>query len=163
MTVKHSFIRNVIIAGVVSAGLAACIETAGNERIAVDDRVSAAKARSATTAKVAAKSSVGAPAKAAAASAKMSVPDQARAQLKRQCMAEHSGPFRTDSATASECDCFAGTVVNSLRPDDLDFYIAYEVVPTLSGTRPEDVKMKCGIAVLDRSGSRGSLAAPGPS
>jgi len=155
---EHSCIRNVIIAGIVSVGLAACIETAGNERIAVNESVSAAKARGATPAKTPASASAK-----SAASSKMSLPDQVRAQLKRECMAEHSGPFRTDSATGSECDCFAGTVVSSLRPSDLDFYITYDVIPTLSGTRPQEVKKTCGIAVLDRSGPRGPLAAPGPS
>jgi hypothetical protein len=59
-----------------------------------------------------------------------------------------------------QCECFAGTVAKSMRRDDQEFYTQYGVVPTLTAARPDDVKKQCGIAVIDRSGSRGRLPPP---
>lgn len=145
--------RNMLAVVLISTALAACIETAGSDRLSTSEPASGAKARSQASAKSAPDKS--APAKSAAAPSSQSLPDQARAQLQKECMTEHSGPYRTNSATAGECSCFAGTVVKQLRPADIEFYMTYDVVPTLSGTRPEDVKKQCGIAVVDRSGPRG--------
>lgn len=145
--------RNALLAALITLALAACVETTGNERISASE---AAKARGAAIAK----SPTPVAAKSAATATKLSLPDQVRARLRQECMAEHSGAFRTDSASDAECECYAGTVVKALRPTDLDFYMSYNVVPTLSGTRPEDVKKGCGIKLLDRSGSRGPAPAP---
>jgi hypothetical protein len=148
-------LRNALIAALVTFALAACVETTSNERIAASEP---AKARNAP----AAAKTPPAATKLAAAATKMSLPDQARARLRQECMSEHSGPFRKDSATDAECECYAGTVVKALRPADIDFYMNYDVVPTLSGTRPEDVKKSCGIKLLDQSGSRSRAPATVP-
>jgi hypothetical protein len=53
-----------------------------------------------------------------------------------------------------QCDCFVGAVVKSMSKDDREFYTQYNVVPTLTAARPNDVKKQCGITVIDQSGPR---------
>ena len=104
----------------------------------------------------------GKPAPAKAHAAKTALPEQVRTRLRQECISEHGGPLRVDAASDAQCECYATNVVKALRPDDLEFYVNYNVVPTLSGTRPENVKKACGIKLLDQSGSRSRPLAPPP-
>jgi len=94
--------------------------------------------------------------------AKTALPEQVRTRLRQECISEHGGAFRVDAASDAQCECYATNVVKALRPDDLEFYMNYNVVPTLSGTRPENVKKSCGIKLLDQSGSRSRPPEPAP-
>lgn len=137
-------VTNLLMMGVFSFALAGCL-VAGPHYVVHDAPQKAAKA-----APVAAK---------AAPAAKMNLAEEVRARLHGQCMSEHGNVLRPDDQLGKQCDCFAESVVKSMAKDDQEFYMQYSVVPTLSVARPDDVKRKCGIAVVDRSGSRGPLPA----
>jgi hypothetical protein len=92
--------------------------------------------------------------------ANINLAEQVRARLLGECMSEHGKALRPDDQLGKQCDCFAGDVVKSMAKDDQEFYLRYGVVPTLSSARPDDVKKKCGIAVIDQSGSRGKPPPP---
>jgi hypothetical protein len=132
--------------------LAGCIETMG------DDEILPVEPGKLRLAQAAAKP----PSAKANAAAKAGLPEQVRTRLRQKCISEHAGPFRIDAASDAQCECYASTVVKSLRGDELEFYMTYNVVPTLSGTRPENVKQSCGIKLLDQSGSRSRPPAPAP-
>jgi hypothetical protein len=135
---------NVLAVGLIAVGLAACF-VAGPGYVVHE----APKGEKASQA-----------AKKAAPAAKMSLRDQVRTRLHGECMSEHGGLLRADAKIEGQCGCYADTVAKSMQRDDQEFYMQYSVVPTLSADRPDDVKRKCGIAVVDRSGSRGPLPAP---
>lgn len=129
---------NLLMAGLISVGLGACL-VAGPNYVVYDAPAKVGK---------------GAPA------AKMNLAEQVRARLHGKCMNEHGGVLRADDKLGKQCDCYAGAVVKSMSKDDQEFYSQYGVVPTLTAARPDDVKKQCGIAVLDRSGPRGKLPPP---
>lgn len=130
---------NVLSAGLISIGLAACL-VSGPNYVVYEPEPKAGRTK--------------------AAAPKMSLAEDVRARLYGECMSEHGRIVRTDDKLEQQCECFAGTVAKSMRRDDQEFYAQYGVVPTLSAARPDDVKKQCGIAVIDRSGSRGRLPAP---
>jgi hypothetical protein len=125
-----------------SVTLAACLETVGTPEV------------SAT--KPAAESSAKSEAKAGPAD---SVP-QVRTRLVSECVNEHGKAFGDNDKIEKQCDCFAGAVVKSMSKDDREFYSQYGVVPTLTASRPDDVKKQCGITVIDNSGSRAKYPPP---
>jgi hypothetical protein len=128
----------ILAVGLIAFGLSACF--AAGPGYVVHDAPKAVKSSQA--------------AKKAAPAAKMSVRDQVRTRLHGECMSEHGGLFGAEEKIGKQCDCFAGSVVKSMSLDDQEFYSQYGVVPTLSSARPDEVKKTCGIAVIDRSGSR---------
>ena len=130
---------NLLMVGVVSFALAGCL-VAGPNYVVQDAPKKAGKA--------------------APDARKLSLADEARARLHGECLSEHGSLLRADEKIAKQCDCFADTVVKSMGRDDQEFYSQYGVVPTLSSARPDEVKKKCGIAVIDRSGSRGKPPPP---
>jgi hypothetical protein len=143
--------RNALASALVALALASCVETLGDQDLTVlaPDRVRLAQATGKASA---AKSN---------AAAKAALPEQVRKRLLEECISEHGGPFRVDAASDAQCECYATNVVKALRTDELEFYLSYNVVPTLSGTRPENVKQACGIK-LDPSGPRPRPLAPPP-
>ena len=134
----------ILAVGLIAFGLSACF--AAGPGYVVHDAPKAGKSSQAV--------------RKAAPAAKMSVRDQVRLRLHVECMSEHGGLFGADAKIEDQCGCYADTIAKSMRQDDQDFYMQYGVVPTLSAARPDDVKRKCGIEVIDRSGSRGPLPAP---
>jgi hypothetical protein len=135
---------NFLAVGLIAVGLSACF-VAGPGYVVHDAAPKGGKASQAT--------------KKAAPAAKMSLRDQVRTRLHGECMSEHGGLLRAEAKIDGQCGCYADTVAKSMQRDDQEFYMQYSVVPTLSVARPDDVKRKCGIAVVDRSGSRGPLPA----
>ena len=129
---------NFLTTALISIGLAACL-VAGPNYVVYDAPQKAGKS---------------------APAAKLNLAEEVHARLHRECMNEHGGVLRADEKLGKQCDCFAGTVVKSMRKDDQEFYSQYGVVPTLSAARPDDVKKQCGIAILDRSGPRAKLPPP---
>ena len=117
----------------VSASLAACLETVGTPEVSAPKP--SPKSASAAS-----------PADGAA---------QVRARLLSECVSEHGKIIGVDKGKLEkQCDCFAGAVVKSMNKDDREFYTQYNVVPTLTAARPNDVKKQCGITVIDQSGPR---------
>lgn len=136
----------------VALAVAACIETVGDDDLVSGDPGKLRIAQA--TGKASAPKSN--------AATKSDLPQQARTRLLEECISEHSGAFRVDAASDAQCECYATNVAKALRTDELEFYLTYDVVPTLSGTRPENVKTACGIKLLDQSGSRSRPPAPPP-
>ena len=121
----------------VSASLAACLETVGTPEVSATKPAAKPGPKSATAAS---------PADGAA---------QVRARLLSECVSEHGKMIGVDKdKLEKQCDCFAGAVVKSMSKDDREFYTQYNVVPTLTAARPNDVKKQCGITVIDQSGPR---------
>jgi hypothetical protein len=121
----------------VSASLAACLETVGTPEVSATKPAVKLGPKSASTAS---------PADGAV---------QVRARLLSECVSEHGKIVGVDKGKLEkQCDCFAGAVVQSMSKDDREFYTQYNVVPTLTAARPNDVKKQCGIIVIDQSGPR---------
>ena len=145
MRLQQRALLNMFMAGLIAVGLSACF-AAGPGYVVHDAAPKGGKTSPA--------------AKKAAPAAKMNPRDQVRTRLHGECMSEHGGLLRADEKLGTQCDCYADTVAKSMSRDDQEFYSQYGVVPTLSSARPDDVKKTCGIAVIDRSGSRGKLPPP---
>jgi hypothetical protein len=129
--------------------ITACIETVGT-RYEVEGTKGSAKAATKAPAKAPAKSAAGtAPAKAAPAK-KMNLVAEVRQRLQADCIREHGGLLGGGEKIAAQCECFSGTMMKAMARADLEFFMQYNVVPTLGGTRPNDVKKQCGLAVQSR-------------
>jgi hypothetical protein len=144
LRLQQRALLNVFMVGLITVGLAACFVAGPN--YVVHEAPKGDKASQA--------------AKKGAPAAKMNLRDQARTRLHGECMSKHGGLLRADEKLEKQCDCYADTVAKSMSRDDQEFYSQYGVVPTLSSARPDDVKKKCGSAVIDRSGSRGKPPPP---
>jgi len=116
----------------VSAGLAACFET-----VSPDPKPAASTtSRSAKTAQAS-----------KAAPAPVNAAEQVRQRIKADCAVETGGLFGADDKRAKQCDCYANAVVKALRKEDLEYYITYNQIPTLTITKPDALKKACGINV----------------
>lgn len=124
----------VLAVGLLSLGISACLETTS-----ANPKLASASVRSTHTAS--------------------SPADQVRRRLRANCMAETGGLLGTGEEQ-SKCDCYANALVKKLRKEDLDFYLTYDLVPTLTVERPDEIKKSCGIKVVDQPGTRGKLASP---
>ncbi|MCC6948672.1 MAG: hypothetical protein IT539_12970 [Bradyrhizobiaceae bacterium] len=136
MTTK-SCARLVFVAVLLSVGLAACFET-----VSPDPKPASASSRSAKTAKSAP----------AAALATANAAEQVRQRIRSECGVEVGGLFGADDKGAKQCDCYANAVVKALRTEDFEYYLTYNIVPTLTITKPDDLKKACGISVAGQSG-----------
>jgi hypothetical protein len=85
---------------------------------------------------------------------------EVRRRLHADCIVEVGGLLGADEKRSKQCDCYADAIVKALRKEDLDFYLTYNIVPTLTVAKPEEVKKSCGIVVVDQPGTRGKLAPP---
>jgi hypothetical protein len=102
----------------------------------------AAKDKAATKGATSAKST--APAKVGATSNQAAV-ETVRRKIFENCASESGEFFRTEKTTKS-CDCFASTMAKAMSKEDLNFFLDYNVIPTLGAKKPDDVKKSCGVA-----------------
>ncbi len=111
-----------------SLALAGCLETTGGAAVQP----------------VSAKTSAPSAKQPGPAAAKASLAQQVRADLLNGCLREHGGLFGGEKVQ-SQCTCYAEGMLKTMGKDDLEFYLRYKVIPTLSTARPENVKKTCGI------------------
>lgn len=132
--------RVLLLAGLLSVFLAGCLETVSPEPKPAATTSARSKGKAETP-----------------ATAQMS---QVRQRLHADCIVEVGGLLGADEKRSKQCDCYADAIVKALRKEDFDFYLTYNIVPTLTVAKPEEVKKSCGIAVVDQPGTRGKLAPP---
>jgi hypothetical protein len=126
-------LSRLLAAALLPFALASCVETTGTTQYFVPGSAPAAKAGGRA--------------------------DQVRAALENSCRGD-SGTIFSDGAIAKQCGCYATTMVKSMSKEDLEFYATYNVVPTLTAARPEDVKKQCGIAFIPGAGPKAKLPVP---
>ncbi|HEY7457710.1 MAG TPA: hypothetical protein VH765_03055 [Xanthobacteraceae bacterium] len=127
MTIRPSRLLTAVLTPI---ALAACLETASVPQYYVPDSTPSAK----TTSGI----------------------DQIRTRLDNSCR-EDSGAVFPDAALIKQCDCFASTMLKQMSKEDREFYVTYNEIPTLSVSRPDDVKKRCGMAVFPSTGPRAKL------
>jgi hypothetical protein len=129
-----------LLAGLLPVVLAGCLETANPEPKPVTATSARSKGKSEPPAAV--------------------QTGQVRQRLHADCIVEVGGLLGADEKRSKQCDCYADAIVKALRKEDLDFYLTYNIVPTLTVAKPDEVKKSCGITVIDQPGTRGKLAPP---
>jgi hypothetical protein len=86
-----------------------------------------------------------APAKAGASSNSGAV-ETVRRKIFENCASESGEFFRTEKTTKS-CDCFASTMAKSMSKEDINYFLDYNVIPTIGAKKPDDVKKSCGVTI----------------
>ena len=70
--------------------------------------------------------------------------EQARGMVQQTCAYEPAKYFGVGTTNVQErCACYATGVVKLMNKDELDYYAAYGLIPTLSKDKYEEVKNRC--------------------
>ena len=141
-------LRFALAGAVLAVALAGCLETTSNHYVVYEPGTNQrAKAEPKATAR-----------QPSAATAKSTLSDNVRADLRGNCLMEHGGLLGGGETVTKQCDCYAAGIVKTMSKDDLDLYAQYKVLSTVSVAKPEDVKKQCGFAHVPSS--RGKLPPP---
>jgi hypothetical protein len=74
--------------------------------------------------------------------------DQARGKIEQTCAYEPATYFGVGTTRMQErCACYAVGVVKLMSKEELDYYAAYGLIPTLSRDKYNEVKSRCAAAV----------------
>jgi hypothetical protein len=80
----------------------------------------------------------------AAASSKLGALEPVRQKIYENCVSDSGDLFRSEKTT-KPCDCFATTMAKAMSKEDIDFFLNYNVIPTLGTKKPAEVRKSCGV------------------
>jgi hypothetical protein len=73
--------------------------------------------------------------------------EQARGKIQQTCAYEPASYFGVGTTNVQErCACYATGVVKLMSKEELDYYAAYGLIPTLSKDKYDEVKSRCAAA-----------------
>jgi hypothetical protein len=82
------------------------------------------------------------------AAASSSLTDQARGKIEQTCAYEPATYFGVGTTKVQErCACYAAGVVKLMSKEELDYYAAYGLIPTLSRDKYNEVKSRCAAGI----------------
>ena len=82
------------------------------------------------------------------AAAPSNLADQARGKIEQTCAYEPATYFGVGTTRVQErCACYAAGVVKLMSKEELDYYAAYGLIPTLSRDKYDEVKSRCAAGV----------------
>jgi len=67
-----------------------------------------------------------------------------RQKIYEKCVTDSGDLFRSEKTT-KPCDCFATTMAKAMSKEDIDFFLNYNVIPTLGTKKPAEVKKSCAV------------------
>ncbi len=80
----------------------------------------------------------------AAASSNLRAVEPVRQKIYDKCVSDSGDLFRSEKTT-KPCDCFATAMAKVMSKEDINFFLTYNVIPTLGTKKPAEVKKSCAV------------------